>query len=71
VLRDWVQLDPASSAHEPPTPALRRLVSELLKADAPDDSLALQSERPRQLPSMPARPLARAVKPAASSALAH
>jgi flagellar biosynthesis protein FlhG len=40
VLRDWVQLDPASSAHEAPTPALRRLVRELLKADVPEHAPA-------------------------------
>jgi hypothetical protein len=62
VLRDWAQLEPASSAHEPPTPALRRLVSELLKADAPDDSLTLRHERPWQAP--PAT-LARAAHPSA------
>jgi len=34
VVRDWVQLDPATAPTEPPTPALRRLVSELLKTDS-------------------------------------
>ena len=34
VLRDWVQLDPACDPAEAATPALRRLVSELLKSDA-------------------------------------
>ena len=37
VLHDWVQLDPACHATEPPTPELRRLVRELLRA-APDDA---------------------------------
>jgi hypothetical protein len=31
VLRDWAQLDPATDAGEAPTPALRRLVRELLQ----------------------------------------
>jgi hypothetical protein len=56
VLRDWVQLDPACSAHEPATPALRRLVREMLKAPAPDDLLAPPGR-------MPAR--------ASAAALAH
>ena len=45
VVRDWVQLDPATPPAEAPTPALRRLVSELLK-----DDLTLVTRRPR-LPS--------------------
>jgi flagellar biosynthesis protein FlhG len=32
VLRDWVQIDPASHAAEAPSPQLRRLVGELLKS---------------------------------------
>ena len=32
VLRDWVQIDPASHATEAPSPQLRRLVRELLKS---------------------------------------
>jgi flagellar biosynthesis protein FlhG len=31
VLRDWVQLDPATDANEPPTPALRRWARETLQ----------------------------------------
>jgi flagellar biosynthesis protein FlhG len=50
VLRDWAQLDPASHAHEPPTPALRRLVAEQLRADAPDDSLTSKSDPAWQAP---------------------
>ena len=37
VLHDWVQLDPACHASEPPTPELRRLVRELLRAAPGDD----------------------------------
>jgi flagellar biosynthesis protein FlhG len=32
VLRDWVRIDPASDATEPPTPELRRLVREQLRS---------------------------------------
>jgi hypothetical protein len=63
VLRDWVQLDPASSAHEPATPALRRLVREMLKAEAPDDTLT----PPSRLPTRHTAPTASA----AASAMAH
>jgi flagellar biosynthesis protein FlhG len=31
VLRDWVQIDPATDASEPPTPALRRWARETLQ----------------------------------------
>jgi flagellar biosynthesis protein FlhG len=36
VLRDWVQLDPATGANEPPTPALRRWARETLQPVAAD-----------------------------------
>jgi len=40
VLRDWVQIDPATDAREAPTPELRRLVREQLKSALGDTSLA-------------------------------
>jgi hypothetical protein len=42
VLRDWVRIDPACDATEPPTPELRRLVREQLRA--------WSGEAPRSLP---------------------
>ena len=35
VLRDWVRLDPATDASEPPSEGLRRWVREALRLDAP------------------------------------
>jgi hypothetical protein len=70
VLRDWVQLDPASSAHEAPTPALRRLVRELLKPAAPDDAAGLPVDITRPGPLPPARAL-RPARVATTSAMAH
>lgn len=37
VLRDWVQIDPACDATDPPTPELRRVVRELLRAAQVED----------------------------------
>jgi len=56
VLRDWVQIDPACHATEAPTPALRRLVRNLLQsADA--GPVAAQPPRPSlTLPLVP-RPM--------------
>jgi flagellar biosynthesis protein FlhG len=42
VLRDWVQLDPATDAHEPPTPALRRWARETLLPVGPAGTVALE-----------------------------
>jgi len=66
VLRDWVQIDPASGAHEPATPALRRLVREMLNTPSSDDMPAAPGR-------MPAPTAARmpAPAPAAATALAH
>ena len=41
VLRDWVQIDPACDATEPPTPELRRLVREQLRSAHLDTAPAL------------------------------
>ncbi len=69
VLHDWVQLDPASHATEPPTPALRRLVRELLRAatgaahamhSSPERSPAMP---PRQMPLTPLTPLTPTTRP--------
>lgn len=38
VLHDWVQIDPACDATEPPTPELRRLVRELLRGAQIEDA---------------------------------
>jgi flagellar biosynthesis protein FlhG len=50
VLRDWVRLDPAAHAHEPPCDALRRLVRETLRLDAVPASTAAPYyvDRPQQ-----------------------
>jgi flagellar biosynthesis protein FlhG len=40
VLRDWVQIDPATDAREAPTPELRRLVREQLKSALGETALA-------------------------------
>jgi hypothetical protein len=40
VLRDWVQIDPATDAREAPTPQLRRLVREQLKSALGEGALA-------------------------------
>ena len=56
VLHDWVQLDPASHATEPPTPALRRLVRELLRAAS--GGLHATPLPPERSPAMPLRPIA-------------
>ena len=40
VLRDWVQIDPATDAREAPTPELRRLVREQLKSALGETTLA-------------------------------
>ena len=40
VLRDWVQIDPATDAREAPTPELRRLVREQLKSALGETKLA-------------------------------
>ena len=40
VLRDWVQIDPATDARETPTPELRRLVREQLKSALGEGALA-------------------------------
>ncbi len=67
VLRDWVQLDPASSAHEPATPALRRLVREMLKAELPDELPAATAHPTARKPAQLSAPTASV----AASALAH
>ena len=56
VLHDWVQLDPACHATDPPTPELRRLVRELLRA-APGDG-----------PNAPPAPMRPPTAPHASTA---
>lgn len=57
VLRDWVQLDPAASPTEAPTPALRRLVCQTLRRpyDAPQRPMPLYADRPPQRAWQPAR----------------
>ena len=59
VLHDWVQLDPASHATEPPTPALRRLVRELLRAASGDRHATRHATPlpPERSSAMPAHPL--------------
>ena len=52
VLRDWVRIDPATDATEPPSRELRRLVLEQLRS-AQDDAMPL-SPAPHSLPP-PAR----------------
>ena len=64
VLRDWVQLDPACDPSEAATPALRRLVRELLKSEAPVAPDAAMDPMPRHRPRAAARTLA-------TAALAH
>lgn len=53
VLRDWVQIDPATDAREAPTPELRRLVREQLKSALGETTMT------EAAPPAAARPLAR------------
>lgn len=46
VLRDWATLDPAADPTEPPTPALRRMVAEMLRADVMPATAAVSSDAP-------------------------
>jgi hypothetical protein len=65
VLRDWVRIDPACDATEPPSPELRRLVRELLRnaqGDA-DIGAAASTAHPQALYAAKA--------PAAAAAWAH
>ena len=57
VLRDWVQLDPACDPGEAPTPALRRLVREMLSAELPAASAARSERASQPLPRPPAAAL--------------
>ena len=51
VVRDWVQLDPATSPTEAPTPALRRLVREMLGSELAGAPAPLPpSAAPHRLP---------------------
>ena len=54
VLRDWVQLDPACDPGEAPTPALRRLVREMLSAELPIVPTARSERASLPLPRPPA-----------------
>ena len=68
VLRDWVQLDPACDPAEAPTPALRRMVRELL--GAPPTAEPAAAMRPGVAHQAPGhRPVRAAAAP--SAALAH
>jgi hypothetical protein len=56
VLRDWVQIDPACDAAEPPSPELRRLVREQLRNSGPEalSSSSLAHRMPSQTGANPA-----------------
>jgi flagellar biosynthesis protein FlhG len=70
VLRDWVQLDPAASPRERATPALRRLVREMLVADAMGEPVA-QAEFTHHGPGHDLRPPLPRQRAAMPAALAH
>jgi hypothetical protein len=56
VLRDWVQIDPACDAAEPPSPELRRLVREQLRNSRPEavSTRSLAHRMPSQTGANPA-----------------
>jgi flagellar biosynthesis protein FlhG len=70
VLRDWVQLDPACNPGEAPTPALRRLVRELLNAPPQASATTAMPRAERDRTSPPLHTLARS-RAASIAALAH
>jgi hypothetical protein len=70
VLRDWVQLDPATDPRERATPALRRLVREMLVADAMGEPVA-NAEFTQHAPGLDAHRQARRASAAMPAALAH
>lgn len=57
LLRDWAQIDPASDAAEPPTPALARLAAELLRPAAPADAVADSASMPFYVDRPPQSPV--------------
>ncbi len=59
VLRDWVRIDPACDATEPPSPALRRLVRELLRSAAGESAAAHFAVPPGLHAAAPVRGAAR------------
>ena len=70
VLRDWVQLDPATDPREPATPALRRLVREMLVADTMGEPVA-HAEFTQHDPGLETRRPTRRAGAAMPAAMAH